>query len=169
MTHSLGGTDAARAVTIGPATIEEATSAAATAAVRPVTGRSVAAPGVGLPAILWPMSSAWELVLAVALIANALLGVGYRVYRLTKQGPVADVVGQTILGIVLIGLAAADLADQSWARWPALGYALLFAVIVMPVWTLAVLLPMRPRALDYAFAVVYWILLIVIVVSAVAV
>ncbi len=110
----------------------------------------------------------WQVVLEVALVANAILGLAYRVYRFTKKGPVADVVGQAILGALLLGLAAALFQDQAWARWPALGYALLFAVIVMPVWTLGVLLPMRPRAIDYAFTFTYWLVLGVVVVAAIA-
>lgn len=115
------------------------------------------------------MSSGWQIVLAAALALNAALGLGYRLYRFTKNGPLADVVGQAILGAVLLGLAAAILVDEGWARWPALAYALLFAVIVMPVWTLGVLLPMRPKAIDYAFTGIYWFALAVIAVAAIAV
>ncbi|MFN2595289.1 MAG: hypothetical protein ABR579_10420 [Actinomycetota bacterium] len=115
------------------------------------------------------MSTGWQVVLAAALAANAVLGLGYRLYRFTKSGPLADVVGQAILGALLLGLAAAVLTDQGWARWPALGYALLFAVIVMPVWTLGVLLPMRPQAIDYTFTGIYWFALAVIAVAAIAV
>ncbi len=67
-----------------------------------------------------------------------------------------------------MALAAAALSDQGWARWPSLGYALLFGVIVMPVWTLGVLLPSRPRAIDYTFTIVYWVALGVIAVAAIA-
>jgi hypothetical protein len=115
------------------------------------------------------MTSAWQTVLIVALSTNAVLGLAYRLYRLTKKGPLADVVGQAILAVVLLGLAAAILEDQAWARWPSLAYALLFAVIVMPIWTLGVLLPMRPRAIDYGFTGVYWATLAVIAVAAIAI
>lgn len=133
------------------------------------TGRSVAGQTCAVrPHYVSSVDSLWQVVLEVALAANAILGLAYRVYRFTKKGPVADVVGQAILAALLLGLAAAVLQGQAWARWPALGYALLFAVIVMPVWTLGVLLPMRPRTIDYGFAVAYWVLLGVIVVAAVA-
>ncbi|MEA2477385.1 MAG: hypothetical protein QOC87_1584 [Actinomycetota bacterium] len=115
------------------------------------------------------MTSAWQTVLIAALCINAALGLGYRLYRLTKKGPLADVVGQAFLAVVLLGLAAAIFEDQSWARWPSLAYALLFAVIVMPIWTLGVLLPMRPRAIDYGFTGLYCAMLAVIAVAAIAV
>ena len=111
----------------------------------------------------------WEAVLAVALALNAALGFGYRVYRLTRGGHLGDVIGQAVLGVVLLGLALVVALDQSWAVWPALGYALLFGLIVMPLWVLAVLIPMGPRAVDYAFTVAYWLLLLVIGVAAVLV
>jgi hypothetical protein len=44
----------------------------------------------------------------------------------------------------------------------------LFALVAMPVWVLGVLLPLPPGALDYSFTVVYWLLLIVIAVAAIA-
>ena len=111
----------------------------------------------------------WEAVLAVALALNAALGFGYRVYRLSRGGHLGDVIGQAVLGVVLLGLALVVVLDQSWAAWPALGYALLFGLIVMPLWVLAVLIPMGPRAFDYAFTVAYWLLLLVIGVAAVLV
>ena len=109
----------------------------------------------------------WEWVLATALIANGAIGLGYRVYRRTKGGPIADVWGQTLLGVLLAGLAIGIVAGAAWLRWPALAYAVLFALLVMPVWVLGVLLPMQPRALDYTFTVVYWALLLVIGIAAV--
>jgi hypothetical protein len=110
----------------------------------------------------------WQVLLAAALAMNAVLGFGYRVYRLSKGGPMGDVVGQAILGVMLAGLAVAVAADAGWARWAALGYGLLFGVVVMPLWTLAVLLPLPPKRIDYAFTAVYWMLLLVIVVAAIA-
>ena len=110
----------------------------------------------------------WELVLIVALGFNAVAGFGYRVYRLTKGGPLGDVTGQAILGLLLGATAVAVAADQGWATWVALIYGVLFAVVVMPVWTLAVLLPLPPGAVDYAFAVVYWAALVAIVIAALA-
>ena len=104
----------------------------------------------------------WELILVAALIANGAIGLGYRVYRRTKGGPIADVWGQALLGVLLTGLAIGIVAGAGWLRWAALTYAVLFALLVMPVWVLGVLLPMQPRALDYTFTVVYWALLLVI-------
>lgn len=91
-----------------------------------------------------------------ALVLNAVLGFGYRIYRLIKGGPIADVYGQAVLGLVLIGIAAAVAAGWGWARWAALVYGALFGLAVMPVWVLAVLLPLRPKAADYTFTGVYW-------------
>ncbi len=113
--------------------------------------------------------SAWQTVLVVALGLNAALGLGYRVYRLTKKGPITDVVGQAILGAILVVLAVGAAGDQGWARWSALAYALLFGLIVMPVWTLAVLLPLPPGKIDYTFTGVYWATLAAIVLAAILV
>ena len=113
-------------------------------------------------------SDAWRLVLVAALGINAATGFGYRVYRLSKGGPLGDVIGQAVLGVLLLGLALAVALDAAWARWPALMYALLFGVAVMPVWVLAVLIPLRPRWIDYAFTVVYWICLVLVGLSALA-
>jgi hypothetical protein len=109
----------------------------------------------------------WEALLAAALALNAALGFGYRVYRLSKGGHLGDVIGQALLGVVLLGLALAVVLEQDWAVWPALGYALLFGLIVMPLWVLAVLIPMGPRGIDYAFTASYWLLLILVGVAAV--
>lgn len=107
-----------------------------------------------------------ETALVFLLGLNASLGLGYRVYRLTKGGPLGDVVGQAVLGLLLGLLAVAVGADMGWARWVALGYALLFGVVVMPLWVLAVLIPLRPGATDYGFTVVYWGGLVAIAVCA---
>lgn len=73
-----------------------------------------------------------------------------------------DVIGGVILTIFLAILALVTAAGGGWARWPALAYALLFALIVMPVWTLAVLIPLPPEAVDYAFTALYWTTLVAI-------
>jgi small-conductance mechanosensitive channel len=113
-------------------------------------------------------SDTWRALLVTALLVNAASGLGYRVYRLSRGGPRSDVVGQAILAALLAGLAAALLAGAGWPRWGALAYGLLFGVVVMPVWVLAVLIPLRPRALDYAFTGVYWAMLAAIVAAAIA-
>ena len=107
-------------------------------------------------------------VLVGALTLNAVLVPVYRVYRLMKGGPMVDVVGGAILGAMLALLALGTAADWTWARWTALFYALLFGIVVMPVWTLAVLIPLRPRLPDYFFTVGYWLSLVVIAVAAIA-
>ena len=111
--------------------------------------------------------STWQTVLVVALGLNAALGFGYRVYRLTKKGPMADVVGQAILGVILVVLAVGAAGGHSWARWVALGYGLLFGLVVMPVWTLGVLLPLPPERIDYAFTGLYWAALAAVVIGAI--
>ena len=113
-------------------------------------------------------SDTWRMALVAGLLVNAGLGLGYRVYRLSKGGPKSDVVGQAILGALLAGLGAALAAGAGWPRWGALVYGLLFGILVMPVWVLAVLIPLGPRALDYAFTAVYWAMLVLIVVAAMA-
>jgi hypothetical protein len=113
-------------------------------------------------------SDGWQLTLAVALGLNAAIGFGYRAYRLTKGGPLADVIGQAVLGVLLIGLALATAAGAGWPRWGALIYALLFGVAVMPVWVLAVLIPLRPRGIDYAFTATYWLCLVAIAIAAIS-
>ena len=107
-----------------------------------------------------------ETVLIVALVINAVIGFVYRVYRLSRGGPTADVIGQALLGVVLGALAAALALGMGWARWGALAYGAVFGVVVMPIYVLGVLIPMRPRAIDYAFTALYWIALAVIVVAA---
>lgn len=108
----------------------------------------------------------WRLTLALALGANAALGFGYRVYRLSKGGPLGDVIGQAVLGVVLIALAIAVSAGRSWGLWGALIYGLLFGFAVMPVWVLAVLIPSNPTRADYAFTAVYWAALVVVIAAA---
>lgn len=110
----------------------------------------------------------WRFVLVAALLVNASTGLGYRVYRRSQGGPKSDVIGQAILGGLLCVLAAALAAGAGWPRWGALVYGLLFGVVVMPLWVLAVLIPLRPRAVDYAFTASYWALLGLIVVAALA-
>lgn len=114
-------------------------------------------------------SGNWDVVLIAALVISATDALTYRVYRLTKGGPIADVYGGALLAGLLVILALLVAADIGIARWMAFTYGLLFAVIVMPVWTLGVLLPMRPGAIDYAFAASYWLTLVLIVVAAVAI
>jgi hypothetical protein len=114
------------------------------------------------------MDDFWQTVLVIALAVNAVAGFGYRVYRLTKGGPMGDVTGQAILGVLLGGLAVAVASGASWARWAALVYGLLFGLVVMPVWVLAVLLPLKPGKIDYTFTALYWVALIMVVVAAIA-
>jgi hypothetical protein len=111
-------------------------------------------------------SDMWHATLVVALGFNAAVGFGYRVFRLSKGGPIGDVIGQAILGILLAGLAIATVLGADWTRWLALVYALLFGVAVMPVWVLAVLIPLQPTRVDYLFTVTYWMGLGVVAVAA---
>lgn len=104
--------------------------------------------------------------LSASLVVNAILGLGYRVYRRTRGGPRADVWGQAVLGSLLVLVAMGLALGVEWLRWVAFGYAVLFTFLAMPIWVLGVLLPMRPRAVDYAFTVSYWVLLVVVGVSA---
>jgi hypothetical protein len=110
----------------------------------------------------------WRDMLVWALAINAVLGLAYRAYRLTKGGPMSDVIGQAILSCVLALLAIGVATGSGAGRWGALAYGLLFAIVIMPAWVLAVLIPLRPRAVDYAFTTVYWIGCLVIVASAIA-
>lgn len=110
----------------------------------------------------------WRTILVAALAISALSGFSYRVYRFRKGGPIGDVLGQAALAVLLLILGAVLLAGGDWARWPALVYAVLFAFVVMPIWTLAVLIPLPPGRLDYAFTALYWATLVVIGVAAIA-
>ena len=109
----------------------------------------------------------WRSALIAALSVNAAAGFVYRYYRYRRGGPLGDVLGQAVLGVVLILLASSVAVGGDWARWPALAYAALFAFVVMPIWTLAVLIPLPPGRLDYAFTALYWVTLLVIGVAAV--
>jgi hypothetical protein len=113
-------------------------------------------------------SETWRNVLVGGLALNAALGFGYRVYRLSKGGPMPDVWGQAVLGAVLALLAVLIGLGSGWARWLALAYAVIYAFIGMPVWILGVLIPLPPRTVDYAYAAVYSALLVVIGVAAIA-
>jgi hypothetical protein len=104
--------------------------------------------------------------LVVLLAINAALVFGYRVYRVSKGGPPADAVGGALLAAILAVIAIGAGAGAGWARWAALAYAALFALIVMPIWTLGVLIPLPPKRVDYAFAVAYWLTLVAIGVTA---
>lgn len=70
------------------------------------------------------------------------------------------------MGLLLGALALALVVGAGWPRWPALVYAVLFAFVVMPIWTLAVLIPLPPGRIDYAFTALYWVTLLVIGASA---
>ncbi len=111
-------------------------------------------------------SDLWRVVLIGGLALNAVLGFGYRVYRLSRGGPLGDVLGQGVLAVLLLGIVVALSLGAQWARWVAMTYGLLFALVVMPLWILAVLIPLGPRAPDYAFAAVYWMTLVLIVIAA---
>jgi hypothetical protein len=108
----------------------------------------------------------WALVGVLAI--NAVVLFSYRVFRLTKGGPTADAVGGAILAAILAGVAVAIALGAGWARWVALLYGVGFGIVVMPLWTLAVLIPMPPGRVDYAFTGFYWITLIAIAVLAIA-
>ena len=105
----------------------------------------------------------------VLLVLNASLGLGYRIFRLSKGGPMGDVVGQALLAALLVGTAAGVAVGWDLAPWVALTYAALFALVVMPLWTLAVLVPMRPDRVDLAFAIGYWTVLLGIFVAALSI
>lgn len=98
----------------------------------------------------------WRTLLVTALVFNAVAGFSYRLYRYRRGGPIGDVWGQAVLGVVLLGLAAAVALGGDWARWPAGALAVLFTLVVMPIWTLAVLIPLPPERIDYAFTAAYW-------------
>lgn len=108
----------------------------------------------------------WSALLVAALLVNAVLVLGYRIHRLSRGGPMGDVVGGAVLAAALALVALAAGAGAGWARWPALIYALVFALVVMPVWTLAVLIPLRPGPIDYAFTALYWGTLLLIGIAA---
>jgi hypothetical protein len=111
----------------------------------------------------------WTTALSGALATNAVLGFSYRLLRLARGGPMGDVVGQAVLGVLLGALAIAVASGAGWSRWAALAYGLLFGLVVMPIWTVAVLIPLRPGRIDVGFAVLYWLTLILIVVAALAI
>jgi hypothetical protein len=113
--------------------------------------------------------NAAEWALVGLLAVNAVVVFSYRVLRLTKGGPTADAVGGGLLAAALVGVAIGVAAGAAWARWAAGLYGAAFGLVVMPIWTLAVLIPLRPTLLDYAFTAVYWTTLVAIVVAAFAV
>lgn len=107
--------------------------------------------------------------LALSLAWVALLGVGYRFYRYrNRRGPLEDFLGQVVLGVVLLLLAAAATAEVGAIKWTALGFGLIFGVVVMPIWILAVFIPGEPRKIDYWFVALYYLGLVATVVAALA-
>lgn len=108
--------------------------------------------------------SATALILALAL--SAALGFGYRVYRLSKGGPLEDAIGGAVLATMLVAIGVLVGAGAGWARWAALVYAVLFGVIVMPIWILGVYIPARPGPLDHAVVGAYWLSLVAVGVAA---
>jgi hypothetical protein len=113
-------------------------------------------------------SGGWESFLVVSLVASAVLALGYRVYRLRKGGPAADVAGGALLGALLVADAVLVAAGHGWARWPALVYGLLFGLLATPVWVLAVYIPSRPAVPEHFVIALYYLSLIAIVVSSLA-
>jgi hypothetical protein len=109
----------------------------------------------------------WRMVLVAALGLSAVLVLGYRIWRLTKGGPMADAMGGAVLAGMVAVIAVLVGANVGWARWPALAYGLLFGVVVMPIWTLAVLIPLPPGRPDYVFTALYWASLLAVVVAAI--
>ena len=62
------------------------------------------------------MNESWQVVTVVALLFNALLGFGYRLYRLPQRRFArADVNGQALLGVILVALAVALMLGEGWA------------------------------------------------------
>jgi hypothetical protein len=114
------------------------------------------------------LAEPWQAILAAALATNAVVLAGYRIYRFTKGGPRADATGGAVLSALLVALAILVMNDVSWARWAALVYGLVFAVVVMPIWVLGVLIPLPPGPLDYSFTGIYEATLVVVVVGAFA-
>ncbi len=113
-------------------------------------------------------ASTWQIFLMAGLVLNATVGLGYRIYRYSKGGARSDVIGQSILGALLLLTALGIVMGWGPATVIALGYGLVFGLVVMPLWTVAVLIPLRPRRLDYGFTIVYWSALGLIVVASIA-
>lgn len=80
-----------------------------------------------------------------------------------------DAVGGAVLAAGLFAVALAFASGVSWVRWMALGYALLFGIVVTPIWVLAVFIPARPTMLEHIVIAIYGITLVVVGVSAIAV
>lgn len=113
-------------------------------------------------------ASTWQILLVAGLVLNATAGLGYRIYRHSKGDPRSDVIGQSILGALLLLTALGIVGDSRLATVVALGYGLGFGLVVMPLWTVAVLIPLRPRRIDYGFTLVYWSALGLIVIASIA-
>lgn len=109
--------------------------------------------------------SAWETTLLALLLINGAVVLGYRVFRLTRGGPLPDVIGGAVLATLLAVAAALLWTGSDWVRWATLAYGLVFGLLVMPVWVLGVLIPLPPGRVDHAFTAVYWASLLGIVVA----
>lgn len=100
-----------------------------------------------------------------ALVVNGLIALVHRVLRHRRGGPINDVYGGIGLCLLLLALAGGIAAGAHGLRWAALSYALVFAVVVTPVWVLAVVIPARPEPREYILVGAYWASLVAIAVG----
>lgn len=99
-------------------------------------------------------------------MVNGLVALVHRVLRHRKGGPILDVYGGIGLCLLLLALAGGIASGVHGLRWVALFYAVLFGLLVTPVWLLAVVIPARPRPREYILVGAYWASLLVIGVAA---
>lgn len=108
-------------------------------------------------------------ILIAALVVNGVLALAYRLLRNRRGGPIVDVYGGVGLFILLLSLAGSIGAGAEGLRWVAFGYAVLFGLVVAPIWVLAVVIPARPDKLEYTLVGSYWLTLPAIAISAIAI
>ena len=106
-------------------------------------------------------------ILVAGLIFNATISVVYRIYNYSKfhnADKLADLIGQSILGIVLFIFAYFVSKNHKWAVVASFVYGIFF-LVVTPLYTWKILLPSSPGFFDHFENIAYTIGLILIVVA----
>jgi hypothetical protein len=104
------------------------------------------------------------------LIFNAVLSVSYRIYNYSKfhdADKLADLIGQSVMGVVLFILAYFVFKNRKWAVVASLIYGIVF-LLVTPLYTWKILLPSSPGFFDHFENIAYTLGLILIVAASYA-
>lgn len=79
------------------------------------------------------------------------------------MGNLGDLLGQTMLGVIICLFAYLCWQKQRWAFIVATIYGVFF-LIVTPLYTISILLPNNPGIIDHAENIIYTIILVIVVI-----